>query len=371
MTYIGHRRGALVETVALREDVTDTRAPRRMDDDEVIVELTRKICKLEARRYERLGYEQYRRPAYGAVAGATVGVGVGAGVLAAGQHLDVLPLTLLGGLMFGGAAAGIAANVIKKSVNGSRPTGVLAERDEERHEVCAEPFAFIERRAQPWTLAMAGVSVRGKTSSRGVLSLREAVAAALTQVAPADAARRFTTAATLDLEVTMGDRDARPLAIEGWRVEVPLAQWAAWYRAMTLPPEAQVHWDACKDLEPMPRSALACLASGRHPRIIDHWRKLERDPSGAWGALHELEGRRPQAGDHLVIRLLLPAEDADYLVQILDLETGVVVTEAFSSRSRRFDVAATLPRASTYAIVVNAPEPGRYRSLITLTTKGP
>ena len=108
--------------------------------------------------------------------------------------------------------------------------------------------------------------------------------------------------------------------------------------------------------------AAKCLERGDGERVQESQGLLTRADGGDYATVFSF---KTDSRVRLTYRLLVPAPNADWLVQIVDLPSGTVLAQAFSTSSR-VDLTADVSRASEYGIVLNAAKPGRYRSNLTM-----
>jgi hypothetical protein len=335
-------RGAQLETIHVRDDVTDV--PTLVIEDRVAtVSVARHRCAISSVEYAQAETQVWAHPPRGTVISRLVLAAVGGGLMWGSRQIDLGGAEdgiLVGGLTLLGIGVGTALyNVVAKEEIDvrSRP---LATRDKEQTEECSDS-TFIQAERLAWTIATSGFRHTGHTGTDGALFLRDALVDTLELAPPATTATALL-GERIAFEITLGA--APPVRHELVTEDISTAWWTRWEPvfAQTLSSEQRLRWDGCRSAL-AGRAAVACLLTpDRHPaRVTEHAGALERSEGGDYAAVIEVAGR---AGDTLSFRLLLPSADADWLILVTDLATGAVLAEKFSATSLRHDVSVVLPR---------------------------
>lgn len=356
------RRGERLETTQLDQAIDDV--PSLVVENGVAhVQLARTTCTRWAETYAQVEHQEIAHPRYGKLIGGLSVMTVGGGLLVAGSKTDGPTSTILtadGVIMVVGGLVATMIFGVGKQIHETRdlPT---AKRDREKKRAC-EDSSLAQRIALPWRLTAGGASHEGTTGADGELVLQPAMIAALDGV-PLDAVvKAIALDGGLTFELVLGS--APPGRSKLSAREIPDDQWKRWSAMLAgkLPRELKPRWEGCRAIYGAGESAIKCVAlPTRDPRVTEISGTLAPTEGGDYGATYVFEAK---TGEAVVFHASLPAGARDWLGQIVELETGDVVAELFST-SEQLELAALLTRSGTYAVVLDATAAGDFRASFT------
>lgn len=373
----GVERGPLVDRTSIAAEHTD-RHVAIVDDARASLRTERRTCTTYKLRYTELEVQNVTHPGYGFLIPGTLLTTAGVALL---SHVLGDDTAFTGG---GKATSGEAALIfaVPSLLVGSlllmtsfMPDSLLQTTRkvprasfQSEEDLRCENSTFAAQEAAAWDLSIADTRRTGRTGANGMLVL-EPVLVGILQDAPLSAtAQRLAVGGSVTIRLKLGDAPIVSRYLPASRV--PNAGWEAMFSKHegALAPTRQLRWNACTGLASSKRAAIECLwrDDAMPGKLVAMDGTLARTDEGEYGAVHEFQAAR---GERFTYRLLLPGENIDWLVQVVELATGHVVAESFSGESVRHDISGVLPRTGDYAVVLNAVRPGRYASVLTLGTK--
>jgi hypothetical protein len=229
-------------------------------------------------------------------------------------------------------------------------TVTLDTTQQEQTRSCEDTLLNLQQ-SLPYALEFAGERITGQTDEGGVLATREALQPLLAKLSIDAAAKPLALGTSLAARLTLGRAASVDVRLEPEYVAD--VQWAAWRAAeeARLSPTDQARFGACSDVARTDREVLACRWNRRDfdERVKEYGGTL--GPSGEeFGVVHELDGRR---GARFIVRVKTPRAEADWLLQVIDLETGQVIAESFTDEILD-ELAGEFPRDARYLLVLNA-----------------
>ncbi len=371
VTPVSIERGAFFERRAVDED-TQSRARTEVVGNRAHVVVDSTVCTTYADVYHDQQVQEVYHPSYlrmflglgFALGGAalvnygwedsTLG-GEGMSKAADAAFIAGAPLTLMGTLMFTSSPFGGETYFERVPLETTQADTSLE---------CVDAAGAVKGPVG-WTLHHGGARASGATDGSGELALIPALLSVLQALPAEPVAQRLVAQGAMAFELSMGD--AEPVAHALQARDVPAARWAAWATEVerTLPSDRRLRWEACGDVAGTHAGALACLW---RPQDFATVREFNGDlapvGNGEFGASMDVRAGR---GESFSYRLLLPASNLDWIAQVTSLDTGVVIAEQLSTASDRLTLKGVFPQEGNYVLVLNADQPGRYRSILTVS----
>lgn len=369
VTVTGTSRGPFLSREVIADDPRGARPIAQVENGRAHVVLPSEQCRTYRDLYREIEHQEVTHPNYGLLfGGLALGAAGGAGLK---YGLDNWDPNKTGGsnwaLVLGGPAALVGLVMF---LNGFRTETTYRKEPgdgtvPEYEHKCVDTSS-VAREPANWTVAYGGAKRTGQTGPDGELALVPAMLPLLETQPAEPTARQLARGESLLFDVWLGQA-SWPFTYSLSGSDVPESQWARWSAEYdrTLAGRDLLQWNGCRAVTSSHGSAIDCLVRperyGNSIATFDG--SLARTEAGDYGALFERKGTR---GEAFTFRVLLPESNADWLVQVVDLETGSVLLERFSGPSNRLDISGVFQRSSDYAFVLNAEKAGSFRSIFTV-----